>query len=160
VVTTAYIQGIFRRHGWSYQVDDDGDIRTGFDGVPLIIFVQPNGVRIATIVFRASGREIQAMRARSREMELVLASINTVATDGYFEFDHDDAVFYSTAIPLTGSGSQDEARLMHGLQLAVAAYKGVGVVIARLVRGQITMQQALEVIERAVRDSQRGRGAA
>lgn len=160
MVTTAYIQGIFQRHGWSYQVDDDGDIRTGFDGVPMVLFVRPAGVRAATIVFRARGREAQALQARGRDVEMVLAAINAVATDGYFEYDHEDAVFFSTAVPMTGGGAQDEALLIHGLQLTVSAFKGVGPIIARLVRGQITLQQALETIDRAARDAHRGRGAA
>lgn len=160
MVTTAYIQGIFRRHGWSYEVDEDGDIRTGFAGVRMMIFIRPNGVRVATIVFRARGREIQSMQARARDVELVLAAINTAATDGYFEYDHADAVFYSTAVALTGSGSQDEAMLVHGLQLTVSAFRGVGPVVGRLVRGQITLQQALDVVDRAIREAQRHRHVA
>jgi hypothetical protein len=157
VVTTAYIQGIFRRHRWNYQVDDDGDVHTGFDGVPMIIFVRPDGVRVATIVYRAPDRERQIMQARGRDLELMLASINTIVTDGYLEYNHDDAVYFSTAVAMTGSGAQDEAMLVHALQITVLAFKGVGPAVAQLVRGQITVQQALDAIDQAVRDANRNR---
>jgi hypothetical protein len=160
MVTTAYIQGIFRRHRWSYQVDEDGDIHTGFDGVPMLIFVRPNGVRVATIVYRAEPRERQMMQARGHDLDLMLSAINSIVTDGFLEYDHEDAVFFSTAVPMTGSPAQDEALLVHGLQLTVLAFKGVGPAIDQVVRGLMTAQQALEAIDRAVRDSRRGRGAA
>jgi hypothetical protein len=157
MVTTAYIQGIFRRHRWSYQVDDDGDIHTGFDGVPMIVFVRPTGALVATIVYRAKDRDRQAMQARARDLELMLASINAIVTDGYLEYDREDTVFFSTRPGMTGSGAQDEAVLVHALQLAVLAHKGVGPAIGQLVSGQITVQQALAAIDQAVRDANRSR---
>ena len=157
MVTTAYIQGIFRRHRWSYQVDDDGDIHTGFDGVPMIIFVRPTGARVATIVFRAADRDRQAMRARGRDLELMLGTINSIVTDGYLEYDHDDTVFFSTGLGMTGNSPQDEAMLVHALQLTVLAYKGVGPAVAQLVSGQISVEQALAAIDQAVRDANRNR---
>jgi hypothetical protein len=158
MVTTDYVQGIFRRQHWSYQVDDDGDIHTGFDGVPMIIFVRPNDVRVATIVYRTPGRAQQSMRSHGRDVDLLLASINAIVTDGYLEYDQQDTVFFSTPVPMTGNVAQDESLLVHGLQLTVLAAKGVGPAIYQILTGQITVQQALEAIDRAVRENQRGRG--
>lgn len=161
MVTTSYVQSIFRRHRWSYQVDEDGDIHTGFDGVPMIIFVRPGGIRVATIVYRATGREQQSMQTRGRDVSMLLAAINTIMSDGYLEYDQQETVYFSTPVAMTGNEAQDEALLVHGLQLTVLAAKGVGPVIYQIVTGQLTAQQALEAIDRAVRDAnRRGRGAA
>jgi hypothetical protein len=70
-----------------------------------------------------------------------------------------DAVFFFTAAPLNGGG-QDFALLSSAIGLTISAAQHLGPVIARLVRGQLSLDDALEALRRAEGGGGRGRGVA
>jgi hypothetical protein len=155
------VERIFQRNNWPYDLVN-GRIATVADGVPLLIGVEPNGwaVRVMTIVYRPAAADQRAMRTRSRDLDTFLGAVNRAAPEGMFDNDHQrEAVFYSISLPLSGT-ARDDRVLAAALVRAVAAVQLVGPMIEALVRGEITLSQALAITHQAVDEMRRRRGAA
>jgi hypothetical protein len=158
MITTGDIEAIFRRHEWKYALTQDGRIATNFDGVVILLTIEAGDqVRLASIAFHAVATERRAMQARASDLDTFLGAVNRTETGGRFEYDREGAtVFYSTVVPLTGEPF-DDVRLGRGIALTVSAVRAIGPVLRDLVRGQVSLQQALDILNRAVAEAERER---
>lgn len=155
------VERIFQRHHWPYDLVN-GRVSALADGVPLLIGVGPGAreVIVMTIAYRPSASDQRAMRTRSRDLDTFLGAVNRAAPDGTFDNDHlREAVFYWIVFPFTGT-TQDDRLLAAAMTRVVAAAQLVGPMIEALVRGEITLTQALAITQQAVDQMRRGRGAA
>jgi hypothetical protein len=158
MVAVADVEAIFRRHGWSYALTEDGRIATNFDGVGILLTVDAGElVRLASVAFRAAATERRAMQAHANDLDTFLAAVNRVEPEGHFELDRTRAtVFYATVVTL-GGGAQDDQRLGRSIALTVSAVRAIGSVVRDLVRGRLTLQQTLDILNRAVAEAERER---
>jgi hypothetical protein len=158
VITMADIEAIFQRHRWSYARTEDGHLATSFDGVLILLMLEPEGVvKLAAMVFQATGSERGAMQARAAAVDTFLDAVNRVELGGRFAFDRDHAaVFFSTAVRLVG-GPGDDLRLGQAIAFTVSAVRAVGPVVRDLVRGRLSLTQALDILNRAVAEQERER---
>lgn len=158
MITTADIEAIFRRHEWSYALTEDGRIATNFDGVVILLIIEAGDqVRLASVAFHAAATERRAMQARASDLDTFLGAVNRAETDGRFEYDRERAtIFYSTVVSLTGEPF-DDVRLGRAIALTVSAVRAIGPIVRDLVRGQLSLQQALDILNRAVAESERER---
>ena len=155
MVTIAYIEQIFRRRGWRYQVDDDGDILTYWNGVPIYIVANPQeGVSLFTRVHTAANA--RSANARAGDIETFLDAVNGILRDGAFDYNSDLATsFYWTSAYLNG-GTHDEQALAEAIERVVAVVKAFGPLIASLMDGQMTLQQAVAIVRAALSDDGQG----
>lgn len=152
---------VFQRNGWPYDLVNER-VSTVADGVPLLIGVESSGgeVIVMTIAYRPSASDQRAMRTRVREVDTFLGAVNRAAPDGTFDNDHQrEAVFYFIVVPFTGT-AQDDRLLAAAMVRAVGAAQLVGPLIEALVRGEITLSQALAITQQAAEEMRRRRGAA
>jgi hypothetical protein len=158
VITTADLEAIFRRHEWSYALTNDGRVVTNFDGVVILLSIEAGDqVMLASVAFHATATERRAMQARARDLDTFLGAVNRAETDGRFEHDRERAtIFYSTAVSLTGEPF-DDVRLGRAIALTVSAVRAIGPIVRGLVRGQVSLQQALAILNRAVVEAERER---
>ncbi len=114
-------------------------------------------VRLASVAFHAAATERRAMQARASDLDTFLGAVNRAESDGRFEYDRERAtIFYSTVVSLTGEPF-DDVRLGRAIALTVSAVRAIGPIVRDLVRGQLSLQQALDILNRAVAESERER---
>ncbi len=159
MVTIAYIEQIFRRRGRRYQLDDDGDILTYWDGVAIYVVTdQQAGTSLFTHVHTAGNA--RSANARVGDIETFLDAVNGILRDGAFDYNSELATtFYWTSAHLSG-GSQDDRALSEAIERVVALVKAFGSIIASLMEGQISLQQAAAIVRAAFDDGQQGKRSA
>jgi hypothetical protein len=160
-LTNAAVERVFQRQGWRYQVVNDR-IQTRFDGVPMLIGVEPSGDAVVLVVplYIAGAAGRRASQAHEHGVDTFLAAVNYALPIGAYVRDVQEGdIYYTLGVAVPG-GVVDDAQLAHAIALAVSTVKNVGPVVEALVTGQISMQQALDGLKRALARAEGGRRSA
>jgi hypothetical protein len=151
-LTIASVVAIFQRHGWRYQLLDNERLGTSFDGVRMIIGVEPRHeiVTLLAPVFLAQPSNRRASQLHARDVDTFLSAVNRLLPLGAYIHELEEGnIYYLLPIPASG-GTLDEDDLVQAIALAVVQVKVFGSVVAQLVSGQVSLDQALGALKRLV----------
>jgi hypothetical protein len=150
-ITLADLEEAFKRHDWRYEIVEN-HLLTGFNGVPMIFSVEEEREVLLLQVPLVPGKGMAGYRPVQPEAErdacMYLMSVNYRLILGSYTRDHRDGeVRYEISVPLVGSFLSDE-QLEHAILVAGSTVTLHAPVINALLTRQITLQQALALLER------------
>ena len=150
-LTIGDVERVFRQRGWRYE-SAGGRMRTTFDGVPMLVTVDPNGQMIVLVVpiYLPDPAERQASRAHEQDVDTFLSAVNYGDASGAFVRNVEEGdIYYMTGVMAPHALiSADELDVAIGT--AVAAAQAVGPVVAAIVHGRLKLEEALEILRRAM----------
>ncbi|HEX6122661.1 MAG TPA: hypothetical protein VFY89_05850 [Ktedonobacterales bacterium] len=157
------IERIFRRQGWRYDLTDEDSLATDFNGVVMLLEVAENGqaLVITAGVFITNDANRQTALAHGRDVDTFLAAVDYAITDArYYRSRESGSVFYSSRVPVPASGKLDDITLARALANAVDAANTFSPMIENMIHGRLTLQHALDILERAVQAAENLRRSA
>lgn len=154
-LTIGDIERIFHRQGWRYERHGDR-ITTVFDGVPMLLGIEPeHQVVVIVVPLYVAGANHRASQAHDRDVDTFLSAVNYEVQVGAFMRDtRTGDIFYTLGIP-TSNGRIDDEALASGIELAVNTVQALNPIVDGLIKGQITLNAALDTLQRAINESNR-----
>jgi hypothetical protein len=154
-LTIGDIERIFRRRGWRYEMQN-GRLISRFDGVPMLLGIEEDHQVVVIVVpLYIAGANRHASQAHEREVDTFLAAVNYEVQVGAFVRDtRTGDIYYTVGIP-TSNGHIDDETLAEGIALAVNTVQALGPIVDGLVKGTVTLNAALDSLQRAVNDARR-----
>lgn len=156
-LTVSQIERAFTRRGWRYEVMDNGDLRSRFDGVTMLFDVDDDGqaARVWVGIYPPSPAAV----AQARNISAFLEALSQhLSTDHAFYRDGDEgAVIYVIRVPAPG-GMLDDDDLTQAIAHGIFAAQGIGQIIDDLAHRRVTLDQTLQAVNQAADRIRRSRG--
>jgi hypothetical protein len=155
-LTIAFIEHIFRRQHWRYQLVS-GRILTAFGGVPMMLGVDSGQDQVVMVVplYIVTAGNRGHVRSHKQEVDTFLAAVNYVVGLGtYLRNVEDDDILYRMSLSAEG-GALDDETLKEAIAFTVATVKVVGPMVDALVKEQVSLEDALDALRRAVNEVRR-----
>ena len=153
---------IFRRHGWQYEVTQDGELATDFNQVVMLIEVEEEcpAFNISAGVFITNEANRRVALEHGRAVDTFLAAVNYIITDArYYRNRGTGTVIYTSRTRVRG-GQLDDMTLTRAIANAVDAVQTFSTMIDDLIHEHITLQHALDTLERAAQAADERRRSA
>jgi len=154
-LTIAIVERIFQRNRWRYELVR-GRILTQFNGVPMLIGVDARReiVVLVTPLYMADDGD-HLGRARGQDIDTFLAAVNYVLPFGtYVREVATSNILYTLSISAEG-GVVDEDELKGAVAFVVSTIKTFGSAVDALVKGLLTLDQALAALQHAINEMRR-----
>jgi hypothetical protein len=158
----ADIERIFRRQGWRYDMIEDGELTTSFNGVVMLVEVEeecPAFEVTAGVFITNEANRLVALEHR-REIDSFLAAVNYLISDAkYYRNRSTGTVIYSSHTRVR-RGRLDDITVARVLANAVDAVRTFSHMIDDLIHERLTLPHALDTLERAAQAADERRDSA
>jgi hypothetical protein len=157
------IERIFRRQQWRYEITDDDSLATDFNGIVMLLEIENGGqaLLVTAGVFLTNDANRQTALAHGRDVDTFLAAVDYVITDArYYRSRETGSVFYTSRTPAPATGKLDDIAIARALANAVDAARTFSRMIDDMIHGRLTLQHALEILDRAVQEADNQRRSA
>jgi hypothetical protein len=158
----ADIERIFRRQGWRYNVTEDGELATNFNGVVMLIEVEEEcpAFDISAGVFITNEANRHVALEHHREVDSFLAAVNYFISDARYYRNRTTGTVIYTSHTHVRHGRLHDITMARALANAVDAVRTFSHMIDDLIHARLTLPHALDTLERAVRAADERRDSA
>src|SRR5262245_31763442 len=154
-LTIAIVEQIFQRNRWCYELVR-GRMLTQFNGVPMLIGVDARGETIVLVTpLYLADKGDRLGGSREQDVDTFLAAVNYVLPFGtYVREVASSNILYTLSISAHG-GAVDEDELKGALAFVVSTIKTFGSAVDAMVKGLLTLDQALAALQHALIEMRR-----
>jgi hypothetical protein len=158
VITIASIERIFQRQRWQYEMSN-GRVVTSFEGIPMMLGVETGGQAVIILVplYVPGGASARASKAHEQDVDSFLGAVNRDLTLGSYIRDG-GSIYYMLGLAMDDGQLSDE-ELAGAIAYVVGVVKSFGPIVKAIAEGQVSLEDALDALRRAVTNARRQRVA-